>query len=109
MADDTDDGRVSSEDFDNLYDGMTNLEQRAWVVSQATISLYTSMKACGPEGKIKRIIDSFGLVFFIFRDPFFPPTYEAKVLRIFWECHCKAEKHISKTPNSSTKIRQTSP
>ena len=30
------------------------------------------------------IIDSFGLVFFIFRDPFFfPPTYEVKVLRIF--------------------------
>ena len=30
------------------------------------------------------LIDSFGLVFFIFRDPFFfSPTYEVKVLRIF--------------------------
>ena len=30
------------------------------------------------------ILDSFGLVFFIFRDPFFfSPTYEVKVLRIF--------------------------
>ena len=29
------------------------------------------------------ILDSFGLVFFTFRDPFFFPTYEAKVLRIF--------------------------
>ena len=28
-------------------------------------------------------VDSFGLMFFVFRDPFFSPTYEAKVLRIF--------------------------
>ena len=37
-----------------------------------------------PPWWAEAVIDSFGLVFFIFRDPFFFfPTYEVKVLRIF--------------------------
>jgi hypothetical protein len=53
----------------------------AWGYQETTGRLYWKIRpALRPRGAI----DSFGLVFFIFRDLFlFFPTYELKVLRIF--------------------------